>query len=176
MFFLMKSAIRLSVTIIVTLVVLIGIKQSSAFKDNFYRVVYENNFSFAQVNSVYQNYFGVAFPFRNLLDAKPVFHEKLVYSQEEEYLEGVKLSVGDEYLVPVLKSGLVVFIGEKEGYGNVVVVEQVDGVTLWYGNLDNVNVKLYDYIDSGTLLGNVKNHLYLVYKKDGKRLNYEEYL
>jgi len=176
MFFLIKSAIRLSVTIIVTLIVLICIKQSSDFKDVFYRIVYENNFSFAKVNTLYQSYFGASFPFLRLIDAKPVFQEKLIYIKEEEYLDGVKLFVGNEYLVPVLTSGLVVFIGEKEGYGNVVAVEQVDGITLWYGNLDNINVKLYEYIDQGTLLGNVREYLYLVYKKDGKKLNYEEYL
>jgi len=38
-------------------------------------------------------------------------------------------------------------------------------------------VNLYDYVDEGTLLGEVNdNFLYLVYYSDGKYLNYEEYI
>ena len=54
--------------------------------------------------------------------------------------------------------------------------KRIDGVDEWYGNIENVNVKLYDYVSKGELLGDCNNYLYLVYKKDGKVLNYEEYL
>ena len=41
----------------------------------------------------------------------------------------------------------------------------------------NSSVKLYDYVEKGALLGEVKeNSLYLVYSKEDKFLNYEEYL
>ena len=79
------------------------------------------------------------------------------------------------YLIPINESGIIVFIGEKEGYGNVVIVQRVDGVDEWYGNISNVNVKLYDYVKKGDLLGDTSDILYLVYKKDGNVLNYEEY-
>ena len=100
--------------------------------------------------------------------------KRLVYSNKEKYKEGLKLSVEDEYLVPNLDTGLVIFIGKKEGYGNVVIVEGLDGVNIWYGNLSNVNVKLYDYIDKGSLIGNCNNNLYLVYKKDGKIIDIQD--
>ena len=81
------------------------------------------------------------------------------------------------YLVPVLESGIVLFIGEKENYGNVIIIEGVDGVDIWYGNMKTTSVKLYDYVESGDLLGETLNdNLYLVYSKDGKFLNYEDYL
>ena len=38
------------------------------------------------------------------------------------------------------------------------------------------NLKLYDYVKRGELLGEVDNTLYLVYRKNGKSLNYEEYI
>ena len=48
---------------------------------------------------------------------------------------------------------------------------------MWYGNLDNVNVNLYDYVEKGSLLGEVKDtNLYLVYQKDGKYVDYKEYI
>ena len=86
----------------------------------------------------------------------------------------LKLSVDNDYLVPSLETGLVIFTGVKEDFGNVVIIQQVDGVDIWYGNLTNINVKLYDYVDKGTLIGSCNNVLYLVHKKDGEFLNYED--
>ena len=68
------------------------------------------------------------------------------------------------------------FIGPKEEYDNVIIIQRIDGIDEWYGNISNVNVKLYDYVKKGSLLGEVYDYLYLVYKKDGNVLNYEEYL
>jgi Membrane-bound metallopeptidase len=174
--FLIHSIIKLGITVLITLIILINIKKDEKFKDRFYNEVFEKNFNFAQVNSIYQDYFGSSFPFKGIIDTKPVFNEKLSYNNKEKYLDGVNLSVGDDYLVPVIKGGLVVFIGEKEGYGTVVVIEQVDGIDCWYGNIDMVNVKLYDYVETGNLLGSANKNLYLVYKMGGKAVPYEDYL
>ena len=43
-----------------------------------------------------------------------MFNEKLKYKEESLYKDGVKLTVNTNYLVPVMKSGIVVFMGEKE--------------------------------------------------------------
>ena len=40
----------------------------------------------------------------------------------------------------------------------------------------NTNYKLYDYVKKGDVLGTSNKNLYLVFKKDGKVLNYEKYL
>ena len=65
----------------------------------------------------------------------------------------------------------------RYGYGNTIIVQQVNGVDLWYGNINNSNVKLYDYIEKGEILGDtLNNDLYLVYKKEGSTVNYEEYI
>ena len=48
---------------------------------------------------------------------------------------------------------------------------------MWYGNIKTVNVKLYDYVEKGSMIGEVSDDtLYLVYAKDNKFLNYEDYL
>ena len=89
----------------------------------------------------------------------------------------MKLTVDENYMVPVLESGIVIFLGEKEGYGNTVVIEQVDGVDVYYSNISTDNVKLYDYVEKGTLLGEAENKkLYLVFQKDGTFLNYKDYI
>ncbi len=141
-----------------------------------YQNVYQNHFPFLEVMKGYQKLFGTTFPFEKYLKSQPVFQETLSYEEKTPYLEGVKLSVLDPYEVPILQTGLVIFIGEKEGYGNVVIVEQLDGVDCWYGNLSSWNVKLYDYVEEGTPLGVVNKELYLVYKKEGEMISYEDYL
>lgn len=167
---------RTLLTIAITLFLLIVIKSNSTFKENFYHKVYEEHFPFIEVNKLYQNLFGTTFPFQKYLDTKPVFKENLSYSSKEAYLDGVKLKVEDTYPVPIIQTGLVVFVGEKEGYGNVVIVEQLDGIDCWYGNLSTTNVKLYDYVEAGSLLGVVDKELYLVYKEEGNIVSYEKYL
>ena len=80
-------------------------------------------------------------------------------------------------MVPSIESGIVVFMGEKEGYGNTIIIEQVNGVDVYYSNINPSNIKLYDYIEKGKLLGEVKdNKLYMVFQKDGKYLDYKKYI
>ncbi len=168
-----KFISKVFIITIITLFSLILIKSNKKVKRLVYNYVYSENISFSKIYSLYRKYLGS----NALIDKKiltPVFNEQLVYSNKEKYKEGLKLSVEDEYLVPNLDTGLVIFIGKKEGYGNVVIVEGLDGVNIWYGNLSNVNVKLYDYIDKGSLIGNCNNNLYLVYKKDGKIIDIQD--
>lgn len=165
--------------IILTLFTLIAIKTSSSFKNDFYKNVYETNISFAQINEIYEKYAGTSIPFKDYFKDKtqPVFEETLTYQESSKYLDGVKLTVGEQYLIPVLEDGLVIFIGEKEGYGNTIIVGQSNGIDVWYSNIDESAVSLYDYVKKGNLIGNCKdNYFYLVFKKDGQVLNYEEYL
>ena len=63
-----------------------------------------------------------------------------------------------------------------ENYGKVVIIEGIDGVDIWYGNIENSNVKLYDYVNKGDFLGEVENNnLYLVLEKNKEYISFEEY-
>ena len=165
---------KLLISVVITLVILILIKASNNFKTNFYKEVYNTNISFAPLTSLYNKYIGKLDIFNNVM-TEAVFNEELIYSNAKNYLDGVKLEL-ESNLVPINESGIVVYIGEKDGYGNTVIVQRIDGVDEWYGGINNINVKLYDYVEKGTLLGEADKYLYLVYKKDGNILNYEEYL
>lgn len=172
---------KLLITGILVLAILIITKNSDKFKAIIKQNVYDKNFSFASVNKLYTKYLGSALPFKDLKifkdNVETTFNEKLEYKESSKYLDGVKLTVDKNYLVPIQESGLVVFSGEKEGYGNIIIIQQVNGIDMWYGNLGNVNVKLYDYVEKGNLLGEVKDEtLYLVYQKDGKYIDYKEYI
>lgn len=169
-----KWLFKTGIVVIITLFLLILIKCNNKVKNFIYDYVYNDNISFAYINKVYKKYFGNNNLLETNLTTKPVFNEKIIYDSKEKYKGGLKLVVSNNYLVPNLEEGLVVFIGKKEEYGNVVIVSQIDGVDVWYGNIGNVNVKLYDYINKGSLIGNCDNILYLVFKKDGKEINYED--
>ena len=178
----LKSIIYKSlITIVLVLTVLIITKSSDKFKAIVKQNVFDKNFSFARVNDIYTKYLGSALPFKDVKifkeETKTTFDEELKYTESSKYLDGVKLVVEKNYLVPIQESGLVVFSGEKEGYGNIVIIQQVNGVDMWYGNLENINVNLYDYVEKGNLLGETKDtNLFLVYQKDGKYIDYKEYI
>lgn len=169
---------KLLILIILFLINLIAMKSSTTYKNFMYDKIYNNNFSFTKVKNFYNKYLGGVEVLDGLVNnVVPVFNETLTYTNKSKYYDGVKLEVTPAYLVPVIQEGLVVFIGEKENYGNVIIVQGIDGIDIWYGNMTNSSVKLYDYVEKGSLLGEIKdNTLYLVYTNEDKFLNYQEYL
>ena len=168
---------KLSISILLLLALLIILKKNPNLKTTIKEKVFNNNISFAKINKWYKEKFGSILPIDNIVpeDTVSVFNEELKYKSDSLYKDGAKLIVDDNYLVPSLQSGIVVFIGEKENYGKTVIVQQVDGIDTWYSNIADINVKLYDYIEKGSLVGSVNNNiLYLVFQKDGKFLDYKE--
>lgn len=169
--------LRVLITIIVTLILLISFKMNSNFKKAFYHYVYEENFPFSVVKNFLQEKFGTSLTFDKIVTDEEVFNEKLSYKDKSLYHDGVKLTVSSEYMIPSLESGIVVYIGEKENYKQVVIVQQMNGVDVWYGNIKQANVKLYDYVEKGSLIGQVDNKtLYLVFQKEGEFVDYQSYL
>ena len=167
---------KLLITIILVLIILIGSRKSTNFKDAIYKNVYDKNISFAYLNTLYTKYLGSIIPFKLNLGVTPVFNETLKYKKMESYMDGVSLDVDENYLVPAINSGLVIFVGEKENLGNTIVILGEDGVEVWYSNINN-NIKLYDYIEKGSYIGDtLSDKLYLTFKQDGNILNYEDYL
>ena len=168
---------RILLSGIILLLTLCITKVNTSFKDWIEKNVYQTNFSFASMNEVYEKYFGNLFPIATIEPITSVFNEQLTYSKEEAYKEGVKLTVDNNYLVPVIESGIVVFMGNKDNYGNVIIVQQVNGIDVWYVGVENSNIKIYDYIEKGSLLGEASsNEIYLYYQQGGEFLNYKEYL
>ena len=123
---------RVLVTIAIFLFGMILVKSDVSFKNKILDNVYNKQFKFVQLGEIYQKYFGNILSIdKVLVDEKPVFQEKLSYLKSSKYKDGVKLTVDENYMVPILESGIVIFLGEKEGYGNTVVVEQVDGIDVY---------------------------------------------
>ncbi len=164
------------ITSLIVICLLITFKKNSKFKTNFYEKFLSTDFNFAYVNNIYKKYFGSPIPFSKIISTQSVFNEKITYEEYEEYLDGVSLTVKDEYSIPVIKNGLITYIGEKEGYGKTVIVKDSDGIDIWYSNLNNINVKMYEYVNSGDIIGECQKKLYLVFKKDGDYLDFKKFI
>ena len=170
--------LKISFTILLTLVCLITLKAKPNYQKKFYQVVYEEQLEYTKLKKLYQKYLGKFLPDQlKYSNTQQVFEEKLTYEAKEKYQDGLKLKVSNSTLIPALESGMVVFVGKKDNYNQVVIIQQIDGTDTWYGNIKNASVKLYDYIEKGNLVGEVNDEtLYLVFKKDGKVIDGKDYL
>jgi len=175
-----KSIIKIFITkfLVLSLIFLISIiciKKDDNIKTWLDKNVFSKNFSFTQIKNIYTKYLGGILPFDNLMTIEPVFSEKLEYTSINKYKDGISLTVTNNYLVPIEYSGIVIFVGEKEGYGNTVIIESED-VTIWYCNISS-DIKLYDEVKKGEYLGEtIDNKLYLVFQKEGNIVDYKDYL
>ena len=166
------------ISLILFILFLIGNKVSLEFKPKFYNIVYNETFSFAEFKGWYNENFGEVFPLNNLFpnDVK-VFNESFVYDSANLYKDGVALKVTNQYLVPLLNSGVVIFLGEKEDYGNTLIVQQENGIDVWYSNINFSNISMYEYLEKGRYIGEANGDIiYLLFQKDGKFLDYKEYI
>lgn len=169
---------RVLITVIIFLVGMILVKNNTEIKNVILEQIYNKNFKFTKAKKIYEKYFGAILSSEQFTnDEQAVFQEKLTYKKANTYLDGVALTVDNNYMVPVLETGIVIFMGEKEGYGNTVVIEQIDGVDVSYSNISTDGIQLYDYVEKGSLLGEVNNKkLYLVFQQDGEYLDYKRFV
>ena len=162
----MKFINKCLMAVLLGIISLIVMEYSPKFKTFMNEEVFGKNISFGFIGKLYNKYFGDVLPTDNK-SVVEVFNEKLEYSKIEKYLDGEKLTVTNNYLVPVIDSGIVVFIGDMEGFGKVITVEQEDKATITYGDIKNTDIKLYDYVTKGKFLGEIDgNTLYLLINKD----------
>jgi stage IV sporulation protein FA len=172
-----KFLLKLTIITIIFCILSILVRNNITVKNNIYKYVYNTNMSFSSIKKFYNSHIGNIIPFQNIFEDKKVFNEKLEYKELSTYNKGVKLKLSDNYSIPIIKEGIVIFVGEKDNIGKTVIIQQSDGIDAWYGNLSNINVKLYDYVEDNMLIGEASNNeLYLEFQKDGVNIDYKEVL
>ena len=167
---------KIMITIIIFLIGLITIKKYPNTKNYIIENIYEKSIKFTKTRELYDKYIGNIVPIEKvIIEEKPVFNEKLTYKHHQIYKNGVELTVENNYLVPALE--VVVFIGEKSDYGTTIIIEQTNGISVFYSNINIIDINLYDYIKKGELIGEAKEEkLYLIFTKEGKYLDYKDYI
>ncbi len=168
---------KILLSIIFLLASTIYIKLDSNHLELYKKYVFESNLTFTKINNWYHQTFGNILPTVTEPQNQTVSINNASDFVKEDYLDGYKVLTSASSPVFSITSGILVYMGEKEGYGNTFIIQGVDGVDIWYGGITDTNLKLYDYIDANTILGNTEDKLYyLVFQKDGVYLTYEDYL
>ena len=140
-------------------------------RDSFKKSVLEDNMRFTEFNKLYKS-------FMSGEGTSQVVNDIVVDTSNMERVDGrYKFNYGIDYQVEALKSGIIVFVGEKDDLGNTIIVQGNDGVDIWYSNVVLKEYSLYDYVSSGDILG-LSNDIYVTISiyEDGKLLKYEEYI
>ncbi|RYL93881.1 M23 family metallopeptidase [Sporolactobacillus sp. THM7-4] len=86
---------------------------------------------------------------------------------------GITVETSPHSAVEAAKDGLVVFVGEKKKTGRTVIIQHKDSDESWYGKLDKIDVKVYDFVKQGQKIGttsgtNQKGSFYFALKKGEK--------
>lgn len=171
-----KTVNKLLLSIIFLLGSIILIKNSSQVREFYQSKIFNESLNFAKFNSLYNKYFGSMVKDFQVPDTTTVFKENITYSKIEDYLNGSMLSVTPNYMVPVIESGIIVYLGDKDALKNTCIVQGIDGVDIWYSNIDISNLTLMDYVSKGDLLSQtISDKLYLTLQKDNNYIKYEDY-
>lgn len=158
---------KLLTIIVFTLLIVIISNNSPKFKSFIKDKVLDSTFDFSKVNKLISNITDI---FNTKTDT---MNASKIYRESEKYKDGIKYILNEEENVYLSDSGIITFIGEKEGYNNTIIVQQSNGYYAWYGNI-NPKVKLYDYVEKGSLIGSASNEYYYVLLKDDKIVDINE--
>ncbi len=167
---------RLLLSIILVLISTIVSYSNETYKNILKQEIFETTLSFTSMNEWLTDRFGHSLPIPMPENVIPVQNEHNELENVTNYYDGIMASVKKDSTISALNSGIVVFLGEKENYGPCIIIQGIDGVDIWYGNITNIDLSMYDYVEKNHLLGSaIDNHVYFVIQKDGQYLNYEEY-
>ena len=170
--------IKTLIVAVIFLVSLIFVKKSDKNKEIIKKTVYKNSISFAKIYGIYKDYLGDVVPFKNIFknNVKLASSDKISYEKIEKEGNGYTLTVSDDYALQSLKSGIVIETKKDDKYNNIIKIQDKNGLNITYGYLNDLNVKLYDYVEKGEILGRCSKKVYLIFEKKDKYLSYEKYL
>lgn len=139
-------------------------------------------FPFARVHDWYQTTFGTPMGMSPKSDAA-VGQAALALPVNGDVTEsfhtngtGIKIMPEEATEVTALRDGIVIFAGKDKDTGNTVVIQHSDGSESTYGQLDDLNVHVYQMIATGEELGNFKpteshENIYFAIEKDNKYID-----
>jgi stage IV sporulation protein FA len=126
----------------------------------------EQDFKFATVSKWYEDQFGkplALLPFseegkesdKTVVEKDhdiPVFSGKVLENFEKNG-QGIMIETTKGAAVEAMKEGNVMFAGVKEDTGKTVIIQHADQTQSTYGNLDEIKVSLYQFIETETVVG-----------------------
>ncbi|OIK17048.1 peptidase M23 [Bacillus sp. MUM 116] len=138
---------------------------------NLVRTSMDKDFKFAFVSQWYEEKFGkplALLPFnepKKEKQSKTASAEKpfdipatgKVLENFQKNGQGIMIETANGASVEAINGGNVSFAGVKAGLGKTVIIQHADGTETWYGNLADIKVKLWDYVEKRKVVGNVSS-------------------
>lgn len=90
-----------------------------------------------------------------------------------KYNDGIKVFLSHNQ-VEAYDSGVVVYLGDINDYNDCIVIQGFNDIDLWYCNLTNYDVTMYEYIKKNTIIGRTNHELILIGKSNGQFYNLEK--
>ena len=165
-------------SIIFLMVSIILIKSNSNIKTFYQEDILTKQINFTKFNDFYTKYFGNILPDYTVpsVPTQMASNTEFDYNNGTPYLNGTKLETTENYPVPVITSGIIVFLGEKDSLGPTCIVQGIDGIDIWYSHIDTSSLNLYDYVTEGKILAPTEsNYFYLTIDSNGNYLTYDTY-
>lgn len=132
---------------------------------SFVKNTLEKEFEFAAVSKWYKEQFGdpVAFISKAKTESKLKEEKQFAVPASGKVLEsfqdngqGVTIETANK-TVEAMNEGIVIEAGKMDETGLTVIVQHADGTESWYGNLESIDVALYDFVEMGAPIGKVKH-------------------
>lgn len=123
----------------------------------------ETEFQFAAVSKWYEEQFGDPIAILSPLSNEKSATEGLQYAVPasgkvlesfKDNGQGITVETTNKQ-VEAMNEGFVIEVGKMEDTGLTVILQHADGTETWYGNLKDVNVALYDFVELGETIGQV---------------------
>lgn len=165
-------------SIIFLMVSIILIKSNSNIKTFYQEDILTKQINFTKFNDFYTKYFGNILPDYTVpsVPTQMASNTEFDYNNGTPYLNGTKLETTENYPVPIITSGIIVFLGEKDSLGPTCIVQGIDGIDIWYSHIDTSSLNLYDYVTEGKILAPTEsNYFYLTIDSNGHYLTYDTY-
>lgn len=165
-------------SIIFLMVSIILIKSNSNIKTFYQEEILTKQINFTKFNDFYTKYFGNILPDYTVpsVPTQMASNTEFDYNNGTPYLNGTKLETTENYPVPIITSGIIVFLGEKDSLGPTCIVQGIDGIDIWYSHIDTSSLNLYDYVTEGKILAPTEsNYFYLTIDSNGNYLTYDTY-
>ena len=159
---------KLFTIIIFTMTIVIISNLSSNFRNFIINNVLDSTFDFSILNKVINKTTNVFKSDKLMEVASEIEKENCT-----DYKDGIKCLAKDNEKILLKNSGIVTFIGNKDGYNNTIIVQQSNGYYAWYGNIKE-SIKLYDYVEKGSEIGSASGEYYYVLLKDDKPIKDED--
>ena len=111
---------RILLSIILFISIAIYVKYNSYNSKYIKKYFFTDSIKFTKINNWYQNKIGKLIPSKSLNNSMVFSNDDIKTNDYENYLNGVKINETIGNPIPILYGGIVVFIGEKDGYNNTV--------------------------------------------------------